>query len=267
MKDLHIHTKYSDGEYNEYEILKKIKEAGIDEFAICDHDTIEGAIKVSKLLDDSMIFHMGVEVTSRSDNVLGGINMHLLVRNFDKNDAGIRRIIEKGAKLRKEKIQLMIDLIQEVYGVHISMDRVNELEKTTNSIGKPHMYKLLCEHGDYDREEYYSYMNKLKSDHLKVDAEYVLANITNPNTYVTLAHPIEIMEEHKVSYEDIDKIVAYLAKIGLKGLETKHSKHTEKDIEIFSSIAKKYKLIETEGSDYHGPTVKPHVKLGVCIKK
>lgn len=267
MKDLHIHTKYSDGEYDEYEILEKIKEAGINEFSICDHDTIEGAIKVSELVDEDMIFHMGVEITSRSDGILGGVNMHLLVRNFDKADVGINNIIEKGAALRKQKVQLMVDLIKECYGVSISMEKVKELEKKTNSIGKPHMYKLLCEYGNFDREEYYSYMNKLKSDHLKVSAEYVLESIRGTNAYVTLAHPIEIMDEHDLSYEDIDTIVAYLSKLGLKGIETRHSKHTSKDIEIFSGIAKKYGLIETEGSDYHGPNVKPKVRLGVCVKK
>ena len=50
MKDLHIHTKYSDGEDDEYEIIKKVKEAGIEEFSICDHDTIEGSKKVYDLV-------------------------------------------------------------------------------------------------------------------------------------------------------------------------------------------------------------------------
>ena len=64
MVDLHIHTKYSDGEYDEYEILEKIKEAGITEFAICDHDTIEGSQKVSELLKNSdLIFHTGIELS------------------------------------------------------------------------------------------------------------------------------------------------------------------------------------------------------------
>ena len=45
MIDLHIHTKYSDGEYDE-KIIQKVKDSGIDEFAIFDHDTIEGSKRV-----------------------------------------------------------------------------------------------------------------------------------------------------------------------------------------------------------------------------
>ena len=75
------------------------------------------------------------------------------------------------------------------------------------------------------------------------------------------------MDEYKLDYESVDAIVEYLVGLGLKGLETKHSKHTKRDCEEFSNIAQKYSLIETEGSDFHGPTVKPSVKLGVCIKE
>ena len=174
--DLHIHTKYSDGEYDEYEIIEKIKKFNIDEFAICDHDTIEGVKKVKEVMknESNLIFHTGVEFSSRSNKLYDGINMHLLVRDFDIDDEGINYLIEKGASLRREKIQLMVDYVKEIYGIMISEDRIRELEKTTFAIGKPHIYKLLCEYGEFDREEYYSYMNTLKSDHLKVDAEEVL---------------------------------------------------------------------------------------------
>lgn len=266
--DLHIHTKYSDGEYDEYEIVEKIKQFNIDEFAICDHDTIEGVKRVSEVLknDSSLVFHTGVEFSSRANNLMGGINMHLLVRDFDIDDEGVNYLIEKGAALRKGKIQLMVDMVKDVYGIIISEEKIKALEKKTNAVGKPHIYKLLCEYGDFDREEYYSYMNKLNTEKYKIEAEEVL-KYTTGKAYVTLAHPIEIMEEYKVGYDVIDEIVGYLVNFGLKGLETRHSKQTENDYKEFSKIAKKYGLIETCGSDYHGPTVKPNVILGKCVKK
>ena len=66
MVDLHIHTKYSDGEYDEKEIVDKIREAGVKEFSICDHDTIEGSEKVYELVKDNpeFVFHSGVELSS-----------------------------------------------------------------------------------------------------------------------------------------------------------------------------------------------------------
>ena len=109
-------------------------------------------------------------------------------------------------------------------------------------------------------------MNKLNSQDLKLDAVKVIQTFKNSNIDVTLAHPIEIMEENNLTYSDIDSIVAFLKNYGLKGLETCHSKQTIKDAEIFSQIAQKYNLQESEGSDYHGENVKPNVFLGVCKK-
>lgn len=269
MKDLHIHTKYSDGEFDEFQIIEAIREAGIDEFAICDHDTIEGSLKVSELLKNSkeIICHLGVELSCHIYDMYGGMDVHLLVRDFDKDDEIVNSLISKIAYLRKQKIQRMVDLVYKVYDIKISQEEIEEKEKLTNSFGKPHIYAILSNHGDFDRETFYKNMRSLKADDLKLNAIEVVKLLKDRKGYVTLAHPKEIMEEYNLTYEDIDKIVNVLVSNGLKGLETRHSKHSEEDCEVFSLIAKKYRLIETMGSDYHGPNVKPNVKLGVCVKE
>ncbi len=269
MKDLHIHTKYSDGEYDENEILKRIKNAGITEFAICDHDTIEGSKKISKILkqqNSDLIFHSGVELTSRVFDIFGGVNVHLLARDFDYDEKGINDLVKEISILRKKKIQRMVDFIDKIYGIKFTDKKIEEIQKSTNSVGKPHFYKLLCKYGDFDRIEYYRNMDKLHSEDLRLDAIKVLEFVHNGKGNVTLAHPKEVMREYNLSYKDIDKLVAYLKLFGLDGLETEHSLHTKEDIEEFKKIAKKYNLNESCGSDYHGENVKPDVFLGVCKK-
>ena len=269
MKDLHIHTKYSDGEFDEFQIIEAIREAGIKEFSICDHDTIEGTVKVHRLLknDKELIHHLGVELSCHIYEMYGGIDVHLLVRDFGENDEIVNFLVDKIAYLRKQKIQRMVDLVYKVYDIKISQEEIEEKEKLTNSFGKPHIYAILSNHGDFDRETFYKNMRRLKADDLKLNAIEVAKVLKDKKGYVTLAHPKEIMEEYNLTYEDIDKIVNVLVSNGLKGLETRHSKHSEEDCEVFSLIAKKYGLIETMGSDYHGPNVKPNVKLGVCVKE
>lgn len=271
MKDLHIHTKYSDGEDSEYEIIEKVKQAQISEFAICDHDTLEGSKKVYDLLKenkDNLEFQSGVELSCIVNNYNNkNIDVHLLVRDFDYNEPIINELVKEISYLRKQKIQRMVDLVKELYNINIKQKDIDEILKTTNSFGKPHIYKILTKYGNYDREEFFQKMNKLKSNDLKLDALKVIHSLKNIKGYVTLAHPIEIMEEYNMSYEDIDKLVKYLKDEGLDALETRHSKHTKQDADIFSSIAKKHNLKETQGSDYHGPNVKPNVELGICEKQ
>ncbi|MDY2695837.1 MAG: PHP domain-containing protein, partial [Eubacteriales bacterium] len=173
MKDLHIHTKYSDGEYDEYEIIERIKNAGITEFAICDHDTIEGSKRVSDVLKSQksdLIFHSGVELTSRVFDIFGGVNVHLLVRDYDFNEPGIAELVQEISVLRRKKIQRMADFIARIYGIRFSDAEIAEVEKQTNSVGKPHMYKLLCKYGNYDRITYYKNMDELHSEDLRLNA-------------------------------------------------------------------------------------------------
>jgi len=110
-------------------------------------------------------------------------------------------------------------------------------------------------------------MDSLKSEDLKLDVKEVFFLLSNSKGYVTLAHPIEVMKEYNFTYNDIDNLVDELSVLGLKGLETKHSKQTYEDYLKFSSIAKKYNLIETCGSDYHGEKVKPGIKIGMFEKR
>lgn len=269
MKDLHIHTIYSDGEYNENEILEKIINAKITEFAICDHDTIEGSEKVYNILKEKNLnlkFHSGLELSCRANNYLDGINIHLLVRDFKYDDYTIKKLLEKTSSFRLMKTEAMCKRIEEKFNIVFSKEEINTLLKTTNSIGKPHMYTLLKKHINIDREEYYKNMKNLPTENLKLEATEVLQLINKTQGYVTLAHPIEIMQDYNLNYQDIDCFVKYLKDYGLEAIETKHSKHTFDDYAEFSKIAKKYNLKETEGSDYHGPNVKPNIHLGICKK-
>ena len=50
---------------------------------------------------------------------------------------------------------------------------------------------------------------------------------------------------------------------GLSGIEAYHSGHTKEDIEKYLELAKKYDLVITSGSDFHGINVKPEVKLAM----
>jgi len=110
-------------------------------------------------------------------------------------------------------------------------------------------------------------MDKLYTDDLKLNVKEVFNSIKNKKGNITLAHPIEIMKEYNLNYNDIDKIIEYLKNLGLYGIEVKHSKQTKENQKEFLKIAKKYNLFESCGSDYHGEKIKPDVKIGECIKK
>ena len=73
--DLHIHSNYSDGSDTVYKLAEIMKNAGIDIFALTDHDTVEGC----KELSGKTNFICGVELTSICED----IKCHILGYNID----------------------------------------------------------------------------------------------------------------------------------------------------------------------------------------
>ena len=80
------------------------------------------------------------------------------------------------------------------------------------------------------------------SDHIKgVDLLSSKYNIP------VFAHPIDV---------DIsEKLIKELTGFGLRGIEAYHRKHSPAVVEYFSTLAEKFGLIITGGSDFHAPSV------------
>lgn len=52
---------------------------------------------------------------------------------------------------------------------------------------------------------------------------------------------------------------------GLRGIEIYHSKMTEEQRKRYLGYAYKYDLLISGGTDYHGISVKPNIKIGTGI--
>ena len=263
MKDLHIHTRYSDGEFDEFEIIKEIEKNNIKEFAICDHDTIDGSKKVFDLIKDNpnFIFHSGVELSCIFYDTNLDINIHILFYDFDYNNKNVLEVVNKISELRKSKIESMVAFVENLYNISIPSNLLKEKIKTTNSFGKPHLYSIISQLGDYDREEYYKLMNDFPSKNSKLDAKKTLLKLKNCGTLV-LAHPVEIMKEYNFNIKQIEELIIKLKSFGLRGIEAFHSSQTFNLQTQLSDIAKKYNLFITKGSDFHGPNIKPGLNIG-----
>lgn len=73
-----------------------------------------------------------------------------------------------------------------------------------------------------------------------------------------LAHPLL----YHLGYAQIDELLAYLKTLGLKGLEAFHSSNNRFESEKLRSLAAKYGLAISGGSDFHG-VVKPNIQMGI----
>ena len=270
MKDLHIHTKYSDGELDEFEIIEEAYSSGVREFAIADHDTIEGSKRVFEVLKNNnkynLTFHTSVELTCRVNEYLQGVNVHLLVQDFEYDNPKLLELINEISDLRYKKIKVIVDFVEKEFKITIPKDLLQEKINKTKSFGKPHLYSIMQTIGNFDREKYYRTMDKLDTSYLKLDARKVILTLKD-SCNVVLAHPYEVMDEYNFNIIEIEKLIAYLKSLGLAGVETHHNSQTKELQEQLTQIANKYNLYESYGSDFHGENVKPGLKIGQIRKE
>lgn len=262
MIDLHIHSTYSDGEYGISQILEMLKNKNITTFSITDHDTVKAEKEVRKLIAGTdFIYINGIELSC----IFNNIETHILGYDFDSNSSSFKHIVKLTNQLRQLRLLAILDYLKDNFDITFSKDEIARFKRIDN-VGKPHIAKLLKAKGYAETSELAmkKYFKNFKSL-TRIDAILGIKAINNAGGKSFLAHPGIILEDNDISYEELDKFVQILSENGLQGIEIYHSSHTKDQIEFFRKLAKKYKLLISGGSDFHG-TVKLNADLGRLSK-
>lgn len=253
--DLHTHSTASDGQYTPAELVRLAKERGIEMLALTDHDNIDGvdeAIEAGKRLGVQVI--RGVEL-SADDH----LNLHILGYGFPAKPEPLSEMISRLKSGRNERKYKIADYLHSK-GVDVPLSDVEELAKG-GVIGRPHFALAMVKHGYVaDRKEAFDrYLDTpefQKWDQRKPSAEKCIRTIKESGGMVSLAHPYQIVFVRE-GESDLDSLVRRLIGYGLDALECYYPKHTPEQQACYLSLAEKYRLRVTGGSDFHGEKNKP----------
>lgn len=243
--DLHVHTTASDGRYSPEEIVKKAAGLGLEAIAICDHDTIDGisaALAAAKAFPQLKVIP-GVEVSTLAP----GNEVHMLGYFINCADPEFKAALDGLHNSRLERAKAIIDKLAGL-GVDIQWQRVQELAGE-GSIGRPHIAQAMLEKKYIAsfKEAFDRYIGLGKPAYVerhKITPSDAVALIVKAGGLAVLAHPFTI--------KDPEVMIAALKKSGLAGMEVYYNDYDEAKRESLSELAKKYDLIATGGSDYHG---------------
>lgn len=260
--DLHIHSKFSDGDYTLEEIVDKLKENGIDIFSITDHDNADSIRAMQDVDIRGLIYIPGIEFSASK----AGYKMHILGYNVDGNSQELLEAC-RNMKMRKNLRNLeIIQQLKERFGIVITREETIQLLNSPSFVGQTTIAKLLLNKGiipdvKFAFQNYFSKLD-LRTD-ATIDLDEAVRIIHSSGGIAVIAHPIEIEKKYNISIEDI----IYLFKnAGIDGIEIFNSKHTLSDIKRYLAVAKREGLLISGGSDYHGEIMKPNVKLGRISK-
>lgn len=258
MIDMHVHTNCSDGDYSPSDVVQMAHDVGITHLAITDHDTIDGLKQAHIKANDLNIKLLnGVELASSEYK-----NMHILGYAFNYDNPILNETLTKWINGRIERANNIIKYLKEYHNIDISIEYVNQFCQG-KSIGRVHFSQALMSLGYVNtiQEAFAKYLDTEKFhsvDRKKPTTERILNVIQQSGGLPVLAHPSSL----NIPDDDFDKLISKMKSLGLVGLECYYCKHDIAMTKKYISIAKKYDLLITGGSDFHGDKAKPNLKIG-----
>lgn len=256
--DLHIHSNCSDGSDSIPELIKRIKDAKLDIFALSDHDTVEGCLEMSKLIPNEIKFIPSVELTCKASL----IKCHILGYNCDYTNSTLLNLIEKGKILRRNKLETRINYLKEVWNIKLNQDELAWLY-SRKSVVKTHIANILVKRGlaPDNLSAMQKYLDGCKSGDTRFTGEEAILAILASGGIPVWAHPLGGEGETHFSKEEFLPKLKDMLNYGIKGLECYYSRYTLDESEFLVNCAIKNKLLISGGSDYHGSN-KNNIKIG-----
>ena len=264
MKDLHIHTVYSDGELTIEEIINEIKEKNVDFFSITDHDTVEGNIElINKNLHkkNNLKFVTGIELSARIN--VG--SCHILGYNIDLDNKILKDKLNQLKNMEYYNTNLMVKYLNEHFNFNISKENIEEIFNKKGSVNNVEISKLLVKLGycNNSKEAFKNYIQDAKRAIHPLKQELspyeCIQVIRKAGGVPVLAHNYQL----KKDYLELKKYLIELKSYGLMGLECYHSGFKNAGTKNSLQLANELDLLVTGGSDYHGVNVKPDIEMGI----
>lgn len=249
--DLHIHTTASDGTDTPEELLQRIHEAGIKEFAVTDHDTITGALETEKICGEDVKFIRGIEFSCRTR--ITNTKCHILGLNYDYENAEFINALKTGEELRRKKFWKRIEILHDDFNITFTDKEIESLMKI-KSVGKPHIANMIVSKGlAHDKQDAIDrYVNKCRTGNDRLDSGLVIRAILSSGGIPVWAHPLGGEGEKTLPDDIFRDTLSELISHGLMGLECFYSKYAYSECESLEAIAYDNGLYVSGGSDYHG---------------
>src|SRR5690554_1541370 len=220
--------------------------AGLSAIAITDHDTVAGIEEAMGAGDKLGVTVVpGVEIST----VAGGQDIHILGYFMDYTDEEFLARLSRLRNTRDHRNEMMVERLCEL-GLEVSMDEVRKNttdQERTETVGRPHIAEIMVKKGYVSsiKEAFELYLGKAGKAYVnpeRIHPTQAVEWIQAAGGTAVIAHP--------GLYED-DALVEELIS-AIDGIEVYHSDHSVADEARYLELARKYNLIVTAGSDFHG---------------
>jgi len=262
MIDLHSHTDQSDGTFTAAELVNEAVRVGLSALSITDHDTFAGydlAVPLAKAAGIDLV--CGIELSTR----YGGGSVHLLSYfPWSPPSAEFRSWLGFLLESRRDRNRRLIDKLRSL-GVDITLAEVETMGRSLT--GRPHFARVLVNKGYATdiQDAFDKYLDESARGYVQrqeVPIEEAIERVVAAGGIASLAHPVRVARNN---WAKLAEYVGAMAAMGMGAIEVWHSDHTPENVAYYRSLAERFGLAATGGSDFHGAN-KPLISLGTGLR-
>ncbi len=256
--DLQAHSTVSDGVLPPAEVVRLAAKAGVEVFALSDHDAVDGledASREAKRVGIELI--PAVELSTAHPEVH---DLHMLGYRIDIEDESLQKALELAQNERVERAHKISNRLA-VEGVQLSVDAALEVAGGAIALGRPHIATAALENP----------ANKVVlegvGDKSTFIRRYLVPGCSSfvARTWPTVSEAIELVHRAGGSavwahpfwdidnFDEVAAVLDELREAGLDGVEAFYPSHSRAHTAFLLDECRKYGLVATASSDFHGP--------------
>jgi len=243
--DLHMHSTCSDGLAEPTAGMEAAKKRGLAAVALTDHDTLAGIEEAAQRAAElDLPFVPGIEFSAYDD----AGSTHILGYYVASSDRALAEHLASALEGRRSRAEQMVDKLNQL-GLEVTFDDVKAQASDGGLIARPHVARALVAGGwvkGYG-EAFARFLAAGQPAYVptrRIEPADAIRLINGAGGLAVLAHAGKTHSE---------AAIRGLVDDGLDGLEILHPDHGPYEVRRLRLLAHELGLLETGGSDWHGP--------------
>ncbi len=256
--DLHCHSTASDGTLSPVEVVRRAHANGVDLLALTDHDELLGiADAAAEAADIGLRFVPGVEISvSWLDQTL-----HIVGLGVDPANQALISGLAQVRGGRDGRAMRIGDELARI-GIHGAFEGALRYVGNPALVTRAHFARYLVEIGVAKNvhDVFLHYLARGKPgyvEHVWATLEDAVGWIKGAGGLAVIAHP----GRYRLSCAEMNMLFEQFRDLGGEAVEVSCGAHDGGQLLAFARMARKYGLLASRASDFHGPEDSP-IDLG-----
>jgi len=249
--DLHNHSTASDGALAPAAVLALAQAAGLDGFALTDHDTLAGFDAVRDTpLAQAVGLISGIELSTQ----WSGLGVHVVGLDFDADHPILRAAVASQQQVRCERGLLIAERLRKQGLPDCYEGALKYSAGGAGQLGRPHFAQYLVELGRVPTVQaaFDRWLGNGKPADIKQawpELAQAVEWINQAGGVAVLAHPLK----YKLTRTKLRRLVTHFREAGGGAIEVAVAGQQPLETALIAKLSQEFGLLASLGTDFHEP--------------